>query len=157
MGSPLSGIMTEMFLQHLEDSHIKPLLESKCIIFYSRYVDIIIIYDATRTDPETRVQHANYMHSNLQLTPTLESNNQISFLDLLIIRKSHQLEIDVYCKPTTTDTTVNYLSNHPMEHKLAAYRYYIARMLNLPLDRTRQLREGQTILYTATSNNFQTI
>ena len=102
------------------------------------------------------VQHANAMHSNLQLTPTLESNNQISFLDLLIIRKSHQLEIDVYRKPTTTDTTINYLSNHPMEHKLATYRYYIERMLNLPLDCTRQLREWQTILLTATSYNFPT-
>jgi len=118
--------------------------------------DITIIYDATRTDPEMIVQHANAMHSNLQLTPTLESNNQISFLDLLIIRKSHQLEIDVYRKPTTTDTTINYLSNHPMEHKLATYRYYIERMLNLPLDCTRQLREWQTILLTATSYNFPT-
>ena len=72
VGSPLSGIMAEIFLQHLEDSHIKPFLESKCITFYSRYVDdIIIVYDTTCTDPETIVQHANSMHINLQLTPTL--------------------------------------------------------------------------------------
>ena len=106
MGSPLSGVIAEIFL-HLEDSHIKLLLDSKCIAFYSRYVDIIIIYDATCTDPETIVQHANITHSNLQLTPTLESNNQISFLDLLITRKSHQVEIDLYCKLTMTDTTIN--------------------------------------------------
>ena len=157
MGSPLSDVMAEIFLQDLEDSRIKPLLESKCVTFYPRYVDDnIIIYDVTRTDSETIVQHANSMHSNLQLTPTLESNNQISFLDILIIRKSQQLETDVYRKPTTTDTTINYLSNHPMEHKLASYSYYIERMLNLPLDRTRQLREWQTILHIATSNNFPT-
>ena len=78
-------------------------------------------YDAACTDPEMIV-HANSMHSNLQLTPTLESNNQISFLDLPIIRKSHQLEIDVYRKLTMIDTTINYLSNNPIEHKLAAYR-----------------------------------
>ena len=35
MGSPLSGIIAEIFLQHLEDYHIKPLLESKCLAFYS--------------------------------------------------------------------------------------------------------------------------
>ena len=106
----LSGILPEIPLQQLEDSHIKSLLESKYIMFYSRYVDdIIVIYNATRTNPETIVQHANSMHSNIQLTPTLESNNQISFLDLLIIRKSHQLEYDVYRKPTATDTTINYL------------------------------------------------
>ena len=54
MGSPLSGTMAEIFLQHLEDSHIKPLLDSKCIKFYSRYLDDIMLnYDATRTNPET--------------------------------------------------------------------------------------------------------
>jgi len=34
------------------------------------------------------------MHSNIQLSTTLETNNQISFLDIFIIRKSQQLEID---------------------------------------------------------------
>jgi hypothetical protein len=57
-------------------------------MFYSRYVDnIIIIYDATRTNPETITRHANSMHNNIQRSPTLEADNQISFLDLLIIRK----------------------------------------------------------------------
>jgi hypothetical protein len=157
MGSLVSGIIAQIFLQHLENSHIKFLLYSKCIAFYSRHVDdIIIIYDATRTNPETIVQYANSMHSNLQLTPTLESNNQISFLDLLITRKSHQMAIDIYCKPTMNDTTINYLFNHPTEYKLAAYRYYIERMLNLPLNHTRQHREWQTILHIATSNNLPT-
>jgi hypothetical protein len=32
---PSSGIIAEIFLQHLEDSHIKLLLDSKCIAFYS--------------------------------------------------------------------------------------------------------------------------
>jgi hypothetical protein len=53
MGSPLSGTTAEIFLQHLENLHIKPLLDSKCITFYSRYMDDIIIYDATCTNLET--------------------------------------------------------------------------------------------------------
>ena len=131
-------------MQHLEDFHIKLLLDSKRISFYSRYVDdILVIYDTTRTNPETIVHHANSMHSNIRLSPTLETNNQISFLDLLIIRKFQLLEIDIYRKPNTTDTTINYLSNHTMEQKLATYRYHIARMLRLPLNRARQLRDGK--------------
>jgi len=89
------------------------------------------------------VHHANSMHSNIQLSPTLEINNQISFLDLLLIRKSQQLETDIYRKTTRTDTTINYLSNHSIQQKLAAYRYHIARMLRLPLNRARQLRDGK--------------
>ena len=74
----------------------------------------LVLYDANRTNPETIIRHANSMHNNIQLSSTLEPDNQISFLDLLIIRKSQQLEIDVFRKPTTTDATINYLSNHPM-------------------------------------------
>jgi len=90
---------------------------------------------------------ANSIHSNIHLSQTLETNNQIIFLDLLIIRKSQRLEIDIYRKPGTTDTTINYLSYHPMEQKLAAYRYHIERMLRLPLNRTRQLREWKQYEY----------
>jgi len=60
------------------------------------------------------------------------------------------MEIDIYKKPTTTDTTIKYLSNHPMEHKLAAYRYHINRMFSLPLTKEREINEckpTQTIAY----------
>jgi hypothetical protein len=81
MGSLLSGTVAEIFLKHLEDIHIKPLLDSKRIIFYSCYVDdIIIIYDAYRTNSETIVRHANSIHNNIQLSPTLEADNQICAL-----------------------------------------------------------------------------
>jgi hypothetical protein len=49
------------------------------------------------------------------------------------------MEINIYRKPTTTDITINYLSNHSVEHKLAAYHYHINRMLSLPL--TKQTNE----------------
>jgi hypothetical protein len=43
MGSPISGTMAEIFLQYIENRHLKPLLDSKNIIFYTRYVDDILI------------------------------------------------------------------------------------------------------------------
>ena len=43
MGSPVSGTIAEIFIQHLEDSLIKHLLDSKTIEFYARYVDDILI------------------------------------------------------------------------------------------------------------------
>ena len=53
MGSPISGTMAEIFLQHIENKHIKQLLDSKNIVFYTRYVDdIFIIFDTTRITPD---------------------------------------------------------------------------------------------------------
>jgi hypothetical protein len=45
MGSPISGTIAEIFLQHLEHIYIRPLIETKRILFYTRYTDDIIIYD----------------------------------------------------------------------------------------------------------------
>ena len=48
MGSPISSTIAEIFLQHLENIHIKQLLNTKNIILYTRYVDdILIICDNT--------------------------------------------------------------------------------------------------------------
>ena len=57
-------------------------------------------------------------------------------------------------KPTTTDTTINFHSNHPIEHKLSAYRYLINSMTSLPLTKANQSTEWTNILATAHNNNF---
>jgi hypothetical protein len=49
MGSLISGIIAEIFLQNFEDENIKQLLDAKNLAFYTRYLDIIlIIYDTTK-------------------------------------------------------------------------------------------------------------
>ena len=155
MGSPISGTIAEVFLQHLEHIHIRPLLEDKCILLYTRYVDdILIIYDTESTSHDYLTQYTNTMHTNLQFTPTLESSGHINFLDLTIVRRNTHIEIDIYRKPTTTDTTIHFTSIHPNEHKLAAYRYHIERMLNLPLNTAQQKREWATILHISHQNGF---
>jgi len=94
------------------------------------------------------------IHPNLQLNPTHESNNHINFLDLLIIRNPSNLEIDIHRKTTTTNTTINFLSNHPTEHNIAAYQYHITRMYSLPLTMERQQTEWKTMQAIAQNNNF---
>ena len=154
MGSPISGLVAEILLQALERTHIKPLLDTKHIL-YTRYIDdILIIYDAAQTNLDTIIRYANSINSNLELNRTPENNNRVKFLDLAIIRNTPHLEINIFRKSTTTDTTIHYLSNHPQEHKLAAYRFIIDRMHNLPLNKNRREYEWQTILQIAKNNHF---
>jgi len=63
-------------------------------------------------------------------------------------------QLDANRKPTSTDTTINFLSNHPLEQKLAAYRFSINRMLSLPLSKTQQHKEWKNIKQTARNNNI---
>ena len=155
MCSPISGTIAELFLQHLEQIYIKPLIETKHILFYTRYIDdILIISDAEATNHDYLTQYTNTIHSNLQFKPTVESDGYINFLNLTNTKRNTHIEIDIYRKPTTTDTTIHFTSTHPIEHKLAAYRYHITRMLSLPLKATQQQREWETILHIAQQNDF---
>ena len=65
MGLPISGTIAEIFLQHLEHIHFKPFIEFKQILFYTRYIDDILIYDTESTDQDYLIQHANSRHANL--------------------------------------------------------------------------------------------
>jgi hypothetical protein len=89
--------------------------------------------------------YLDHIHKNLKLTPTFEDNTQINFLDILITRKKNDLSIDIYRKLTTTDITINYLSNHPMEQKVAAYHFYINRMIKFPLNKENKRKDWDTI------------
>ena len=144
MGSPISNTVAEIFLQDLENTHWRQILDAQNITFYARYVDdILLMYNTKHTTPEIIHSHINKVHPNLQFTPTFEHNNSVSFLDLLIIRHPTQIEIDIFRKPTTTDTTINYTSNHPTEHKMAADRYLIDKMLSLLLSCERRIAKWQ--------------
>jgi hypothetical protein len=84
IGSPVSRIIAEIFLQSLKNSHLKQLLKERRIIFYTRYVDIVAIYNRNKTTPGKMHNYMKRQHPSLKLTPTPEQNNSINFLDLLI-------------------------------------------------------------------------
>jgi hypothetical protein len=155
MGSPISGTAAEIFLQHIENTYIKHLVDTKNIICYTRYVDnILIIYNTRYINANTIHEYINQIHTNLQLNSTQKYNGHVNFLDLLIIRSTFNLEKDIHRKPTTTNTAINYTSNHPTEHQIPAYRYHITRMQSLPLTTERQQPEWKKIKSIAQSNNF---
>jgi hypothetical protein len=135
MSSSVSGTMAEVFLQYLEETDINHLIDTKALSFYTRYVDdIFLIYDSRHISPDSILKYIDTIQSSIQLSPTLESGNSVNFLDLSITRKTTHLKIGIYRKTTTTDTTINLLSNHPLEHRMEAYNFLIGRMLTLPLD-----------------------
>ena len=155
MGSPISSTIAEIFLQHPEDAHVKQLLDSRNIAFDTRYVDdILITYDTEKTNYERITTYVNQIHEDTQINATRAANNSISFLDLLVVRKTATLEIDIYRKPTTTDTTINFPSNQPMEHKIAAYRRNVIIMNCLPVAPHRKQKEWDTIQRTAQTMTF---
>jgi len=144
MGSPISSLIAKIFLQQYKDTNIKQLLDTKNLAFYVRYTDdILIIFDTTKVNLHTINTYISNIYNNIKLNPTYEEHSSIDFLDLTISHKHKKLKVDIYRKPTTTDTAINLFSNHPIEQKMAAYRYHITRMHSLPLDADKNKKNGK--------------
>jgi hypothetical protein len=147
MGSPISGKTAEIYLQKIEEENIKQWLDSKEIRYYRQYgEDIIIIYNQTLINEEQILRGFNKINKHLQFNATVEENKKIHFLDLTIHREDNNLSISIYRKLTDTDTTIHYLSNHPHEQKMAAFRFHINRLMTLPIPQKDKEAEWTTIL-----------
>jgi len=107
-----------------------------------------------KINPHTIHTYINNIHNNIKLNPTYEEHGSIDYLDLTNLRKHTRLEVDIHRKPTTADTTINFLSSHPIEQKTAAYRFHIAHLHSLLLDanKIRIQKEWETIKSIATNN-----
>jgi hypothetical protein len=157
MGSPISIIVAEIFLQCFENLLIKHHSENRSLIYYNRYVDdILIIYDKTTIQHHQILQQANTIHNNLTFNHTLENNGIINFIDLSSLRTNSNFQICIYRKPTTTDNIIHYNSNHPQEHQMAAFRFLITRMQCLPLNPQQKQIEWTNMLHIAESNRYPT-
>jgi hypothetical protein len=155
MGSPVSGLIAEIFLQYYKQLLVKNILDDNKILFYNRYVDdILIIYDTLYTNDSEIHKYLNNIHPSLQFKTTKENNNTISFLDLLITRNEKNLSINIFRKPTATDTKIRYKSNHSMQHKTAAYRHMLNRLYALPLSQEHKDQELHTIFHIAKENGY---
>jgi hypothetical protein len=64
-------LTAEIFLRCYENLNIKRIIEDKHIIFYTRYVDgILIMYDHTKITSERIPVYISSLRTNLQFKPT---------------------------------------------------------------------------------------
>jgi hypothetical protein len=155
MGSPISGMAAEIYIQLLENRFVKHSLENKQIIYYKRYVDdILIIYDLSKTNDILITSQINNVDSCLEFKTSKEDCNNINYLDISIQRNDTNVNIDIYRKPTETGTIIHATSNHQFEQKMAAFNCYIHRLLRMPLTNHAKQKEWNTILTIAKTNGY---
>jgi len=59
-GITISSTLAEIYLQFIEETHIKQLMEIQEIIYYKRYVnDILIIFDHNKINETTIIDYVN--------------------------------------------------------------------------------------------------
>ena len=123
MGFPSSSVFSEICLQYMENTAIFDILVHNNITGYFRYVDdILFAYDKNITDINEVLDSFNGLMPAIKFTIEKEIENKINFLDITIAKEQDKLTLDIYIKPTKTDSIIPGDSLHQTEHKMAAVR-----------------------------------
>jgi hypothetical protein len=117
MGAPLSPILSEIYIQNIEQNIIINILQNYKILGYYRYVnDILLVFNQQITNINNTLKQFNEINPKLQFTIEKEKDNVINFLDITITRNPNNVQHGIYRKPTTTDNIIHNTSCHPIEH-----------------------------------------
>ncbi|KAG8236787.1 hypothetical protein J437_LFUL016280 [Ladona fulva] len=138
MGSPLSLLLAELFMDNFEKNlFFLPHPKLKQIIFWKRFVDdIFCIIDGTERD----IQEL--------LTGILK------FLRFSISISKNKASLKVFRKPTYTDQVIPNSSSHRASQKYAAFHAMIHRLVNLPLSTQGYEEELNTIKSIVGNNGY---
>ena len=157
MGSPLSGIVADIFLNNFENKYIFNNINNKFtrnIIYYTRYIDdILVIFNGTTRQINQLLNNLNN-HKSIKFTVEHETKNSINYLDLNINKIENSLRFKIYRKPTATDITIHAHSYHPHTQKLAAYNSFIHRLINVPMNNDDYMHELKIIKQIALANGY---
>jgi len=157
MGAPTFSILSEIYLQFLENTKIYDILKEARIEGYFRYVvDTLIIYNENITDIKSVLSSFNDITPSLNFTLCQEQENNFNFLDLSIIKTTDKISFDIYRKPTTSGIIIPNDSCHPTEQKLTAIRYFTNRINTYDLDYTRKQIETNRVKQIVRNNKFDT-
>uniref|UniRef100_A0AAR5PP89 Reverse transcriptase domain-containing protein n=1 Tax=Dendroctonus ponderosae TaxID=77166 RepID=A0AAR5PP89_DENPD len=116
MGSPLSPVVANLFMEKFEETLLStaPL---KPTIWYRHVDDTFVLWRHGRKNLDIFLDHLNKQHTDIQFTMEVEQNHQLAFLDVLVSRLSNRLNHKVYRKATHTDRYLHKLSNHHPSQK----------------------------------------
>ncbi|XP_072048672.1 uncharacterized protein [Amphiura filiformis] len=127
MGSPLSPLACNIFMEWLEQKAISTAPESCRPRLWKRYVDDVLeIIRKGQVDNLT--DHLNTIDptGSVKFTYEQEHNGSIPFLDTLITRKPDgSVKLSIYRKKTHTDQYLQFSSHHHLHQKLGVVRPYL--------------------------------
>jgi hypothetical protein len=131
MGSPLSPIIANIFLNDFEKVHLQNCPIDLRPTFYRRYLDDTFILFKSNEQAENFFNFFNSRHNQIKFTKEDETDNKLAFLDVTINRRNDQFVTSVFRKRTFTGLSTNYFSNIFHQYKLSAIYALIFRAYHL--------------------------
>lgn len=129
MGSPVSAIMSEIYIQDFEEKIVFGIENTHNIILWIRYVDDILVFynPVTKNEHEIILNKLHTFNDKLKFTFEQEYNRTINFLDVNIQLINDKIITNVYRKNYNNCTTININSHHPWIQKTNTYYNMINR------------------------------
>ncbi|KAJ8932703.1 hypothetical protein NQ318_021222 [Aromia moschata] len=119
MGNSLSPFIANLFMSKFE-TEVKDKFEYFPRVWFRYVDDIFAVFDTKAISLDNFVAKLNNRFPTIKFTYEVEHNEQLPFLDVLVIRNSeNKLEFDVYRKETATLRYIPNDSHHPFQHKMA--------------------------------------
>lgn len=150
MGSNISPTIASIVTNELFDVIIPQLpFELRLLL---KYVDDILAIVPKRLVSRV-LTLLNSFDAKIQFTMELEKDDTLPYLDLLIIRDNNKIITNWYRKPTASNMSLNYLSNHPrtIRENVAFNMFYRAISLSDERFHQENIEKVKSIL---SENNF---
>ena len=140
---PVSPLVANMFMEQLERKLSATVPEDLRPKLWKRYVDDTLeVVKRGTVDKLTEFLNNLDDYGSIKFTYEVETEGQFPFLDLLLKRtNSGGLKLSVYRKPTHSDQYLNFMSHHPIDHKISVVRT----LIDLPDGSRRQFISGRKV------------
>ena len=153
MGSPLSPLFANIFMDEFEHKHMDKLKELG-VATWMRYVDDIFSLIRDRTCLENILKFINEQHPNIKFATEGEIDNRIPFLDTCVTRKSNGFSTKLYHKPTFTGVYLNWTSLTSRKYKISLIYCLSDRIWKICQDQNERALEFDKLKQTLIKNEY---
>lgn len=156
MGSSLSPIMAEIYMNNFEEQVIQKSEYKNKIKKWIRYVDdVLIIWEGDMAEIKEFIEELNKIEEGIQFKEEI-GIEEISYLDLKInIKENRKLEYDIFRKKTHTDLIIPNESYHPINYKMSAINAMCERAISCLENGETLKKEIKMIKQIIRNNNYK--
>jgi len=154
MGSPLSPIVANVFLDKLETEFLNDCPAEFKPKFYLRYLDDTFILFNNADESKLFLEYCNSKHSQINFTCETETNDKLAFLDVTVSRENNTFITSVYRKKTFSGQCTNYFSYSFLRYKIGSIYTLINRAFNLSTNYEIFHKEIEFLRSMFISNNY---